>query len=77
MKSIDVVTAVLDHMISHIKTKSGLQSLSFESKYVLTLPTGACKDSMAFMREAAVKVSRMFWVICFSQMEIVGKILIF
>lgn len=55
MKSIDVLTAVLDYMIRHMKTKSGLQGLSLTLKYVLTLPTCACKDSTTFMKEAAVK----------------------
>lgn len=60
MKSIDVVTAVLGYMIRHIKTKSGLQSFSYEFKYVLTLPTCSCKDSMTFMKEAAIKVTMVF-----------------
>lgn len=55
MKSIDVVTAVLGHMISHIKAKTGFQSVSIAFKYVLTIPTCCCKDSMAFMTKAAVK----------------------
>lgn len=55
MKSIDVVTSILGHMISHIETRSRLQSQSLELEYVLTIPTCACKDSRAFMRKAAVK----------------------
>ncbi|XP_052673403.1 uncharacterized protein LOC128155633 [Crassostrea angulata] len=55
MKSIDVVTAVLSHMISHIKTKTGFQSSSIAFKYVLTIPTCCCKESRAFMTKAAVK----------------------
>lgn len=55
MKSIDVVTAVLSHMISHIKTKTGFQSSSIAFKYVLTIPTCCCKESRAFMTMAALK----------------------
>lgn len=43
MKSIDVVTAVLGHMISHIKAKTGFQSVSIAFKYVLTIPTCCCR----------------------------------
>lgn len=64
MKSIDVVTAVMGHMISNIKTKTGLlQTLSIELKYVLTIPTCSCKDSRVFMKEAVVKVICMFLIL--------------
>lgn len=60
MKSIDVVTAVLEYMIIHIKTKSGLQGLPLTLKFVLTIPTCGCTESRTFMREAAIKVIMVF-----------------
>lgn len=55
MRSIDVVTAVLCHMVSHITKEAGLHGYPFTLNYVLTIPTCACEDSRAFMREATVK----------------------
>lgn len=55
MKSIDVVSAVLGYMISHIKTEAIFQGLPLALKYVFTIPTCACKDSSTFMTEAAMK----------------------
>lgn len=60
MKSIDVVTAVLCHMVSHITKEAGLRDYPFTLNYVLTIPTCSCKDSRTFMREAAVKVMIVF-----------------
>lgn len=55
MKSIDVMTAVLGYMISHIKTEAVFQGLPLTPNYVLTIPTCSCKDSRTFMTEAALK----------------------
>lgn len=55
MKSIDVMAAVLGYMISHIKTEAVFQGLPLTLKYVLTIPTCACKGSRTFMTEAALK----------------------
>lgn len=60
MKSIDVMTAVLGYMISHIKTEAVFQGLPLTPNYVLTIPTCACKDSRTFMTEAALKVIKVY-----------------
>lgn len=60
MKSIDVVSAVLGYMISHIKTEAIFQGLPLALKYVFTIPTCACKDSSTFMTEAAMKVIKVY-----------------
>lgn len=60
MKSIDVMAAVLGYMISHIKTEAAFQGLPLTLKYVLTIPTCACKGSRTFMTEAALKVIKVY-----------------
>lgn len=60
MKSIDVMAAVLGYMISHIKTEAVFQGLPLTPKYVLTIPTCACKGSRTFMTEAALKVIKVY-----------------
>lgn len=60
MKSIDVMAAVLGYMISHIKTEAVFQGLPLTLKYVLTIPTCACKGSRTFMTEAALKVIKVY-----------------
>lgn len=73
MKSIDVVTAVLEYMIIHIKTKSGLQGLPLTLKFVLTIPTCGCTESRTFMREAAIKVIMVFHFVYFEAYPIKKK----
>lgn len=73
MKSIDVVTAVLEYMIIHIKTKSGLQGLPLTLKFVLTIPTCGCTELRTFMREAAIKVIMVFHFVYFEAYPIYKK----
>lgn len=57
MKAIDVMSAVLRYMASHVIsiTADESQGASFSFEYVLTLPTYSREDSRRFMTEAAVK----------------------
>lgn len=61
MKAIDVMSAVLRYMASHVKSKTADESrgVSITFEYVLTLPTCSREDSRRFMTEAAVKVTHL------------------
>lgn len=61
MKAIDVMSAVLRYMASHVIsiTADESQGDSFSFEYVLTLPTYSREDSRRFMTEAAVKVTHL------------------
>lgn len=61
MKAIDVMSAVLRYMASHVIsiTADESQGVSFSFEYVLTLPTYSREESRRFMTEAAVKVTHL------------------
>lgn len=58
MKSVDVVSAVLAYMDSHIKSTlcTNLHEVPITFKYVLTVPTCSCDDAKEFIKKAAEKV---------------------
>lgn len=57
MNSVDVLSSVIEYMVSHVKSKTGedISGIPITFKYVFTIPTCSCDDAKRFMSEAAVK----------------------
>lgn len=57
MNSVDVLSSVIEYMVSHVKSKTGedISGIPITFKYVFTTPTCSCDDAKRFMSEAAVK----------------------
>lgn len=57
MNSVDVLSSVIEYMVSHVKFETGedVRGIPITFKYVFTIPTCSCEGAKKFMSEAAIK----------------------